>query len=213
MFVVGITGGIGSGKSAVTDRLAARGIDIVDADIAARKVVEPGTPGLSAIASRFGPALLLSDGTLDRAALRQRIFTDPEERRWLEQLTHPLIGEEIRRLLSTAGPPYAVLSSPLLLESSQHAMVDCTVVVDVPEAVQIERTMSRDGNSEDLVRRIMAAQLSREARLAQADLIIDNSGALERLDGKVSALHEELLRRSAATPESGGTQGERRPTI
>ena len=196
MFIAGITGGIGSGKSAVTDRLANRGIDIVDADVAARAVVEPGSPGLKAIAEHFGGDILQDDGSLDRAALRQRIFTNPEERHWLEQLTHPLIGEEIRRQLAVARPPYAVLSSPLLLESSQHALVDCTVVVDVPERLQLARTMARDDNSEDLVRQIMAAQLPRDRRRAGADIVIDNSEPLDTLDARVAALHEDLLRRA-----------------
>lgn len=198
MFVVGITGGIGSGKSAVTSRLAAKGIDVVDADVAARTVVEPGTPGLAAIAAHFGDAVLQEDGCLNRAVLRERIFNDPDQRRWLEQLTHPLIGEEIHRQLSAANSPYAVLSSPLLLESSQHALADCIVVVDVPEALQIARTMARDNNREDLVRRIMAAQLPREKRLQGADIIIDNSAPLDTLDERVAALHEDLLSRASS---------------
>lgn len=196
--MVGITGGIGSGKSAVTSRLAEKGIDIVDADVAARTVVEPGTPGLAAIAAHFGGAILQEDGSLNRAALRERVFHDPDQRRWLEQLTHPLIGEEIHRQLSTAHSPYAVLSSPLLLESSQHTLADCIVVVDVPEALQIARTMARDNNSEDLVRRIMAAQLPREKRLQGADLVIDNSAPLDTLDERVTALHEDLLKRASS---------------
>ena len=196
VFVVGITGGIGSGKSAVTSRLAAKGIDIVDADLAARTVVEPGTPGLAAIIAHFGKQILEGNGSLNRAALRERIFTEPDERIWLEQLTHPLIGEEIHRQLTTAQPPYAVLSSPLLLESSQHTLADCIVVVDVPEHLQLARTMARDNNSEDLVRRITAAQLSRDERLKGADIVIDNSAPLDTLDARVTTLHEDLLRRA-----------------
>lgn len=198
MFVVGITGGIGSGKSAVTSRLADKGIAVVDADVAARTVVEPGTPGLAAIAAHFGKQILQEDGSLNRAALRERIFTEPDERRWLEQLTHPLIGEEIRQQLTTAQSPYAVLSSPLLLESSQHTLADCIVVVDVPEHIQLARTMARDSNSEDLVRRIMAAQLPREKRLEGADIVIDNSAPLDTLDERVTALHEDLLNRASS---------------
>lgn len=198
MFVAGITGGIGSGKSAVTLRLATKGIDIVDADIVARTVVEPGTPGLAAITAHFGDAILQADGSLNRAALRERVFNDPDQRRWLEQLTHPLIGEEIHRQLSAAQSSYAVLSSPLLLESSQHTLADCIVVVDVPEALQIARTMARDHNSEDLVRRIMAAQLPREQRLQGADIVIDNSAPLDTLGERVTALHEDLLKRASS---------------
>jgi len=196
--VIGITGGIGSGKSAVTDRLAALGIPIVDADLAARVVVEPGTPGLAAIVEHFGPQVLTPDGQLDRPALRALVFNDPSERRWLERLTHPLIGEEIRRQLGQAlaegqAPPYAVLSSPLLLESSQHEAVDHVVVVDVPESVQVARTMARDNNTEALVQKIMQAQLPRAERLARADSVIDNSGSLEELTAQVEALHQRLL--------------------
>lgn len=197
VFVVGVTGGIGSGKSAVSSRLADKGMAIVDADVAARTVVEPGTSGLAAIASHFGKQILHEDGSLNRAALRERIFTDPDERLWLEQLTHPLIGEEIHRLLATAQSPYAVLSSPLLLESSQHTLADCIVVVDVPEHIQLARTMARDNNSADLVSRIMAAQLSREKRLQGADIVIDNSAPLDTLDERVTKLHEDLLKRAS----------------
>jgi len=196
MFVVGITGGIGSGKSAVTSRLAAKGIDIVDADLAARTVVEPGTPGLTAIVAHFGDAILQENGSLNRAALREHIFSDPDQRRWLEQLTHPLIGEEIHRQLATAQSPYVVLSSPLLLESSQHTLTDCIVVVDAPEALQLSRTMARDNNSEALVRRIMSAQLPRDKRLQRADIVIDNTTPLDILDARVNALHADLLQRA-----------------
>lgn len=197
MFVVGITGGIGSGKSAVTSRLAAKGVDIVDADLAARAVVEPGTPGLAAITARFGDQILQQGGSLNRAALRERIFTEADERLWLERLTHPLIAEEIHRQLATAQSPYAVLSSPLLLESSQHTLADCIVVVDVPEHIQLARTVARDNNSEDLVRRIMAAQLARDKRLKGADIVIDNSEPLDTLDARVTKLHEDLLERAS----------------
>lgn len=195
-FVVGVTGGIGSGKSAVTGLFEARGITVVDADLAARVIVEPGRPALAAIAERFGADILLPDGALDRAALRRRVFAQIEERRWLEALTHPLIGEEILAQLAAADSPYTILSSPLLLETSQRQLVDCIVVVDVPEEVQLARTMARDDNDEAQVRRIMAAQLPRAERLAGADYVIDNSGPLEELDAKVGALHREFLARS-----------------
>lgn len=200
--VVGITGGIGSGKSAVTDRFADHGAVVIDADLAARAVVAPGTKGLEAIARHFGQGILREDGCLDRAALRQRIFSDDAERRWLEALTHPLIGEEIARGLAAAGSPYVILSSPLLLESSQRSLADLVVVVDVPEETQIARTMSRDGNDEALVRRIMAAQLPRQERLAGADIVIDNSGPLAALDERVAELHGEFLARAEFSRES-----------
>ena len=190
---VGITGGIGSGKSAVTDRLASLGITIVDADVVARVVVEPGQPALQAIAEHFGSEVIQCDGSLDRAALRKIVFEHPDERAWLESVTHPAIREEIQRQLRTADSPYVVLSSPLLLEASQQTFVDVVVVVDVPESIQLERTMSRDGNSAELVEQIMAAQLSRTERLQAADIIINNGGNLDALNLQVDALHEQLL--------------------
>ena len=197
--VVGITGGIGSGKSAVTDRFQQRGITVVDADVAARIIVEPGQPALSAIAEHFGRDILTAEGALDRARLRQRVFAQASERLWLEQLTHPLIGEEILRQLNASNSPYTILSSPLLLETSQRQLADCVVVVDVPEEIQLQRTMKRDHNDEEQVRRIMAAQMSRADRLAQADFVIDNSRSLADLDEEVERLHREFLRRTGST--------------
>ncbi len=193
-FCVGITGGIGSGKTALTDRLAARGITIVDADLTARAVVEKGQPALETIAEHFGPDMLLDDGSLDRATLRKVVFADPAERAWLEGLTHPLIGARIQGDLEAADSPYVVLSSPLLLEGKQKDLVDYIVVVDVPEATQLARTTRRDNNSEALVRSIMAAQLAREDRLNQADWVVDNSGDLADLDRAAADLHDQLLR-------------------
>jgi dephospho-CoA kinase len=194
--IIGITGGIGSGKSAVTERFAARGITVVDADLAARVVVQQGRPALAAIRDRYGADILLADGNLDRPALRRIIFADERERHWLEQLTHPLIADEIRAQLLRSGSPYTLLSSPLLLESSQSALVSLVVVVDVPEALQLQRTMARDDNDEAQVRRIIAAQLPRQQRLALADIVIDNSGSLAALDEVVDELHKEFLLRA-----------------
>ena len=204
MLRVGITGGIGSGKTALTDWLATQGIVIVDADLAARVVVEPGQPALTEIAETFGEEFLLPDGQLDRAALRQWVFADEDQRKALEvipigeYLTHPRIRDELARQMSEAGSPYVVLSSPLLLESGQSAMVDVSVVVDVPEALQIERTMARDQNDRQLVEQIMAAQLDRETRIARADMVIDNSTSLDALHKRAAVLHETLLARAAA---------------
>ena len=198
MFVVGITGGIGSGKSAVTDHLETLGITVVDADKVARVVVEPGTSGLAAIVEHFGEDILLADGGLDRAALRKIVFDNPDERKVLEGITHPRIRDEIARQLSEASSPYVVLSSPLLLESGQNTFTDYVVVVDVPEEVQLRRTMARDDNSEALVKQIMAAQLDRQTRLARADTSITNDASLEELCERVEAMHEDLLVRAAA---------------
>ena len=195
-YTVGITGGIGSGKSAVTQRLEEHGIPVVDADVVAREVVEPGRPALAAIAQHFGPEILLADGTLDRAALRKRVFEDPAERTWLEGVTHPAIREEIIHQLGQARAPYVVLSSPLLLEAGQNDFTDYVVVVDVPEELQVARTSARDNNDPLLVRKIMAAQLSRADRIARGDEVIDNRGSLDELREQVDALHQRLLSRA-----------------
>ena len=192
-FVVGITGGIGSGKSAVTSRLEQHGITVVDADVVAREVVEPGTPVLAAIAEHFGEHILQPNGALDRAALRKIVFETPAEREWLESVTHPAIREAIAAQLTAATSPYVVLSSPLLLEAGQSAFAQHVVVVDVPEEVQLSRTCARDNNDEALVRNIMAAQLPRVERCARADEVIDNNGSLEALQQRVDALHDRLL--------------------
>lgn len=193
MFVVGITGGIGSGKTAVSDRFAALGIHVVDADLASRAVVEPGRPALVDIAEHFGDEIIGADGGLDRAALRARVFADEEERRWLERLLHPRIAEEIRAGLAQARSPYAMLVSPLLVEAGQATFVNRILVVDVPVETQVARTMARDANSEEQVRRIVAAQASREDRLARADDVIVNDAGLDALDAAVEALHARYL--------------------
>jgi dephospho-CoA kinase len=202
---VGVTGGIGSGKSALTDRLATRGITVVDADVAAREVVRRGTEALDAIRRRYGDDILTPDGDLDRAALRRIVFEDVGERRWLEALTHPLIGEHISASLEAADSPYVVLASPLLLEGEQHRLVEHVVVVDVPEALQVERACARDGNAAELVERIMAAQLDRATRLARADTVIDNSGSLAELDAKAGALHATLLEKALRRQKTSAT--------
>lgn len=193
MFVVGVTGGIGSGKTAATDCFHDLGIDIVDADLASRVVVEPGTPALRHIAEHFGSTILQADGTLDRAALRRIIFQDPAAKQWLEQLLHPLIGAEIRRQLQGASSPYVVFVSPLLVETSQRAFCDRILVIDVPEDVQLQRTMTRDSNDAEQVRRIIASQASRAQRLELADDVIENTGSLEQLRAAVARLHARYL--------------------
>lgn len=198
MFVVGITGGIGSGKTAVSDRFAALGISVVDADLASRVVVEPGRPALDGIRGHFGAEVIDGAGRLDRAALRERVFSDPDERRWLEALLHPLIGAEIGDALARATSPYAILVSPLLVEAGQTRFVHRVLVVDVPEALQLERTMSRDANSEAQVRAIIAAQTDRETRLARADDVIVNDRGLDALDAAVARLHAQYLDMAAA---------------
>jgi len=193
--VIGLTGGIGSGKSTVARMFGALGVRWADADDVARQVVEPGTQALRAIADHFGESILQGNGELDRAALRQKVFEDPEQRRWLEGLLHPIIRQELIRQLSPEdyNLPYVMLVSPLLLETNQHELVERIVVVDVPEETQINRTMARDGNSREQVERILAAQMPRAARREKADAIINNAQPLERVEASVHALHQRFL--------------------
>ncbi len=194
MFVVGITGGIGSGKSAVTAKLEQLGIDIIDTDIVAREVVEPGTKALKDIQSYFGDRVLSSDGALDRAALREIVFSEPEKRKWLEALLHPIIRNETIKQLNNASSPYAVLASPLLLETDQHELTQHIVLIDVSVETQIERTIARDNNNRKQVEAIIAAQMSRTEKQRKSDIIITNDEDLSALYNKVSVLHETLKR-------------------
>ena len=197
MLRVGITGGIGSGKTALTDWLSEKGIVIVDADLASRVVVAPGQPALAEIAKTFGQEFIQNDGQLNRAALRELVFTDDSKRQQLEAITHPRIREELAWQMDAADSGYVVLSSPLLLESGQSSMVDLSVVVDVPENTQIERTMERDNNARQLVEGIMAAQLDRDTRISRADIVINNSGSLDELYQRGEVLHQTLLARAS----------------
>lgn len=192
-FVVGLTGGIGSGKTAVSERFQALGIDVVDADLGSRAVLDRGQPALEAIANHLGPDLLNENGCLNRVELRRRVFANSEERQWLEQLTRPLIGTWLQEQLLQASSPYAMVVNPLLIETGHHRICKRVLVIDAPEATQVERTMRRDGNDEAQVRSIMAAQTSREQRLAAADDVIVNDGTLGALDDQVRVLHEKYL--------------------
>lgn len=193
MYIIGLTGGIGSGKSTVANCFSQRGIDIVNADEAARHVVEKGSPTLSKIATHFGPKSLLEDGTLNRAFLRKEIFNQPDKRQWLEELLHPLINTWIKEALENSSSPYTILESPLLLETNQHTLADRILVVDVPVDIQISRAMQRDGNNKQQIEAIIDTQISREGRIKRADDIIDNSGSSESLPEKVQALHQTYL--------------------
>ena len=190
---VGLTGGIGSGKSAAASLFAALGVDIVDSDVVARQVVEPGEVALDEIALRFGSEILLASGELNRRALREIIFNDPEQKRWLEALLHPLIRARTVQALDSSSSAYVILVSPLLFESGQDALVDTVVVVDVDEAHQLDRTSARDEVDARQVRSIMATQLAAEARRARADYLIDNRGGLDALESQVASLHRKLL--------------------
>lgn len=192
-WILGLTGGIGSGKTAVADRFADLGVHVVDADQAARWVVEPGRPALHQIVERFGEGVLLRSGELDRAGLRQKVFVDPAERQWLEKLLHPLIRAEVARHLALAESPYAIMVSPLLVESGQYRQVGRVLVVDVPEVLQIARTTARDQASEEQVRAILKAQVQREERLKHADDVLVNDRDLSWLGAEVERLHRFYL--------------------
>jgi dephospho-CoA kinase len=193
MNVIGVTGGIGSGKTAVTDEFNRLGITIIDADVAARTVVSNGKPALNKIAQKFGQNILLESGELNRAALRSIIFKDASQRKWLEALTHPLIRQEIILGLQAAKSPYVILASPLLLESGQNKLVDITLVVDVPVELQIERTTARDNNSPAQVEAIIQVQLPRQERLKRADNVIVNDKDLIHLHKEVAKFHHLFL--------------------
>ena len=197
MFVVGLTGGIGSGKTAASDYLAGKGITVVDADLCARIVVEPGRPALTAIRQRFGDRVIQNDGALDRRALRDIVFADTHARKDLEAITHPAIGEEILRQLRAASSPYTLLVSPLLLESNQHKMAQRILLVDVPETLQLARTATRDKVAEAQVKAIMAAQMSRQEKLLRADDVVSNDADLAHLHRQLDAVHETYLKMAA----------------
>jgi len=191
--VLGLTGGIGSGKSAAAEAFARLGIDTIDADHAARWVVEPGRPALQQIVQRFGEAILLADGQLNRAVLREHIFAEPEQRQWLEALLHPLIRAEISQYLAAAQSPYAILVSPLLVESGQYKNVQRVLVVDVPSEVQVVRALQRDQVSEEQLRAIMQTQMKRDERLRYADDVLCNAADKATLEREVLRLHEYYL--------------------
>ncbi|AJE22463.1 dephospho-CoA kinase [Azotobacter chroococcum] len=192
-WILGLTGGIGSGKSAAARHFSDLGVYVVDADQAARWVVEPGRPALAEIAGHFGREILLADGSLDRAALRRRVFLSEEERRWLERLLHPLIRQEILASLKQASSPYAILESPLLVETDQHTMTQRILVVDVPESLQLERAMQRDQADRKQVEAIIKTQASREERLRHADDVLVNDRDLSWLQAEVERLHRFYL--------------------
>ncbi|MFL0810600.1 MAG: dephospho-CoA kinase [Agarilytica sp.] len=196
MFCVGLTGGIGSGKTTVTDLFHDHGITIVDTDVIAREIVEPGSESLIKIATHFGPNILTKDGSLNRKALRDIIFSSPEEKLWLESLMHPIIREKARSDLKKATSPYVILSSPLLLESPDRDLANLKCIIDVTQEQQIERTAQRDGVNEAQIRKTIATQIPRGERLKAADDIIDNSGSVEETQKQVNQLHQKYLQLS-----------------
>lgn len=191
--IIGLTGGIGSGKTAASDYFQTLGIEVVDADLVARAVVQPETTAWQQIKAHFGPDVLQADGQLNRAWLRQQVFADPAQRRWLESVTHPAIRTEIINQLTQITSAYGMLVSPLLFESGQHQLVDRVLLIDVPVELQRHRTQQRDHNSAAQVDAIIAAQLPRQARIDQADDLITNDQSLEHLQQACQALHQRYL--------------------
>jgi len=193
-WVLGLTGGIGCGKTAVSNMLEALDICVVDADIIARQVVEPGSEGLKAIATHFGAEILLADGNLNRSALRELVFSNNEHKNWLNALLHPLIRQQIIADLNNATSPYVVLVAPLLFENGLDKYCNHTLLIDVPKNVQIKRTVKRDDISLEQVNSIIAAQMSREQKQQQADDILNNDRSLTLVKHDLIALHKDYLK-------------------
>lgn len=191
--VIGLTGGIGSGKTAVSERFAEKGIAIVDADIVARLVVQPGSEALAKIAEKFGPESLTADGLLNRPFIRQLVFADKANKQWIDALLHPLIRNILNLQTQQATSPYCILAVPLLVENGMNKMVDRVLVVDVDTHIQLQRASSRDGQTPEQVQRIIDNQASREDRLAVADDIIDNSQTPADLIPQIEQLHQQYL--------------------
>jgi dephospho-CoA kinase len=191
---IGLTGGIASGKSTVTQRFAELGVPVIDADVASRNVVEPGKPGLAQVVQRFGGGILDADGRLDRRALRNLIFQDSSLRQALDAILHPLIRAEMEREAAQATAPYVVMAIPLLVEGgSAGKRVDRVLVVDADETLQIQRLQARDGSSEEQARAILSSQATRAARLSHADDVLLNAGSVAELRQAVDRLHEQYL--------------------
>jgi dephospho-CoA kinase len=193
MLVVALTGGIGSGKSAVSRHLERLGAPVIDADRLAHQMVEPGSPALKEIQAAFGEHLLDAQGRLDRAALRSIVFDKPQQRARLEAILHPRILQAMQDWLAQQTAPYAVLVIPLLFETGQNTLADRVLVVDCDPARQIERVVERDGLSESRIRQILDAQVDRETRLRGADDVIENNGSLEQLIAATEAVHRRYL--------------------
>lgn len=192
--VVALTGGVAAGKTAVTRRFEALDVHVHDADVAAREVIEPGTPGLAEVVAAFGAAVLDDSGRLDRAAMRRRVFADPAARRTLEAIIHPRVRQWLHERALAERGPYCLLAIPLLAENIEHyRWVDRVLLIDAPEPMQIERLIARDGIDETLAGRMLAHQASRTERLALADDVIENSGDETALDAAVAELHRRYL--------------------
>ncbi len=197
MFRIGLTGGVASGKSTVAEIFADLGAPVVDTDVVAREVVAPGESGLEAVTAAFGKEILLPSGELDRRALRSIVFSDPQRRKRLESILHPLIRARTLQLIDALEAPYVIVVVPLLIETGFAELVERILVVDCPEAQQLERLRRRDDIGDVEAQAMLAAQTDRQARLARADDVIDNSGGLEATRGQVRALHERYLAMAA----------------
>jgi dephospho-CoA kinase len=192
-FIVGLTGGIGSGKTTIANEFAKLGVELVDADIVARDIVKPDTDCLKAIKVKFGEQILLADGTLDRAQLRTLIFSDIDKKQWLNNLMHPAISKQMLLALKQAKSAYSILVAPLLFENNLERFTDTTLVVDVPEQIQLSRTSQRDNVSQEQVQRIIQSQISRDDRLTKASQVIDNNQPLPIVYQKISQLHVKYI--------------------
>ncbi|MBQ4798511.1 dephospho-CoA kinase [Pseudoalteromonas sp. MMG006] len=192
-WVLGLTGGIGCGKTAVSNMFEELAITVVDADIIAREVVAPNSTGLNAIIAHFGKNILLPNGTLNRAALRTKIFTNNADKEWLNALLHPLIRKKILADLNNATSPYVVLVAPLLFENNLDRYCNHTLLIDVPTSVQIERTAKRDNTTIEQVKSIIAAQMSREDKQQKADDILNNDRDLKLVHAELVVLHTNYL--------------------
>jgi len=201
-WILGLTGGIGSGKTTVANLFAAEGVTVIDADAIARELVAPGQPALQQISAHFGPGVLNAAGELDRAALRRLIFADEQHKQWLNQLLHPLIRETLLQRCQEASSDYVILMAPLLFENGLDRAVQRTLCIDVSEQTQIARTCQRDGNNPELVQAIMTSQLARAERVQRSDDKIDNEGSdLNTLRERVRELHITYLALSAQHPQ------------
>ncbi|QIO07051.1 dephospho-CoA kinase [Acinetobacter shaoyimingii] len=192
-FILGLTGGIGSGKSAASQWFETQGITVIDADIVAREIVEPGQPALAQIQECFGDWVIQSNGELDRRALREYIFKEPEARQQLEAITHPAIRTSIIQQLSAATSPYVILVSPLLFETNQHQLTHRNLLIDASEALQIQRASHRDGQSIEQIQKIISVQMPREKKQALADDVVLNDGHIDHLYHQLENLHQHYL--------------------
>lgn len=192
-FIVGLTGGIGCGKTTVSNQFAKHGVCVVDADVVAKQMVASGSACLNAISDKFGPQILQDDGTLNRAKLREAIFSNPQDKQWLDNLMHPAIRAQMQDELKNASSEYAILSAPLLFENNLDKLVDISLVIDIPEQTQIERTTKRDDVDSNQVKNIIKAQIDRQTRREKADVIIDNDKPWAQVQQQIAPLHQQFV--------------------